>query len=86
MVAVSDISGAIKNPNGIDIAALLKHKEGNGSLKDFPGGDAMDPKDLLFHECDALVPCALGGVLNKYVLFYLIKSALKHIFFVKLPT
>lgn len=67
VVAVSDISGAIKNPNGIDIKALLKHKEGNGTLKDFPGGDAMDPNELLVHECDVLIPCALGGVLNKYV-------------------
>lgn len=66
VVAVSDITGAIKNPNGIDIPALLKHKEDNGNLKDFPGGDAMDPDELLVHECDVLIPCALGGVLNKY--------------------
>ncbi|KAL5551310.1 hypothetical protein UlMin_001486 [Ulmus minor] len=65
VVAVSDISGAIKNPNGIDIPALLKHKKGNASLKEFQGGDVMDPKDLLVHECDVLIPCALGGVLNK---------------------
>ncbi|GAU29281.1 hypothetical protein TSUD_226520 [Trifolium subterraneum] len=65
VVAVSDISGAISNPNGIDIIALLKHKEGNGTLKDFSGGDTMDPNDLLVHECDVLIPCALGGVLNK---------------------
>ncbi|KAL5080952.1 hypothetical protein RYX36_009373, partial [Vicia faba] len=25
----------------------------------------MDPKDLLTHDCDVLIPCALGGVLNK---------------------
>lgn len=68
VVAVSDINGAISNPNGIDIAALLKHKAGNGSLKDFSGGDAMSPNDLLVHDCDVLIPCALGGVLNKYVL------------------
>nr|CAI53674.1 glutamate dehydrogenase 2 [Glycine max] len=66
VIAVSDISGAIKNLNGIDILALLKHKDGNGGvLKDFPGAEAMDPDELLVHECDVLVPCALGGVLNK---------------------
>jgi glutamate dehydrogenase (NAD(P)+) len=75
VVAVSDISGAISNPNGIDIIALLKHKEGNGTLKDFSGGDTMDPNDLLVHECDVLIPCALGGVLNKYV--YLIHLSSK---------
>ncbi|CAL5441697.1 unnamed protein product [Camellia sinensis] len=35
------------------------------SLKGFNGGDAMDPNHLLIHECDVLIPCALGGVLNK---------------------
>lgn len=65
VVAVSDITGAIKNPNGIDIPALLRHKESSKSLKEFQDGDAMDPNDLLVHECDVLIPCALGGVLNK---------------------
>ena len=66
MVAVSDITGAVRNPEGIDINALLKHKDATGSLKDFSGGDAMDSEELLLHECDVLIPCALGGVLNKY--------------------
>ncbi|KAG6635868.1 hypothetical protein CIPAW_11G072800, partial [Carya illinoinensis] len=65
VVAVSDITGAVKNPSGIDIAALLKHKETTGTLKDFQGGDSMDPNDLLVHEGDVLIPCALGGVINK---------------------
>ncbi|KAF1874522.1 hypothetical protein Lal_00029949 [Lupinus albus] len=65
VIALSDISGAIKNPNGIDIPALIKHRDNNGTLKDFSGADAMDPNELLVHECDVLMPCALGGVLNK---------------------
>ncbi|KAK2648163.1 hypothetical protein Ddye_015652 [Dipteronia dyeriana] len=65
VVAVSDITGAVKNANGIDIPALLKHKETTHSLMDFQGADAMDTEDLLVHECDVLIPCALGGVLNK---------------------
>ena len=66
MVAVSDITGAVRNPEGIDINALLKHKEATGSLNEFSGEDAMDSDELLLHECDVLIPCALGGVLNKY--------------------
>lgn len=67
VIAISDISGAIKNLNGIDIPALLKHKDdGNQTLKDFPGAEVMDPNELLVHECDVLIPCALGGVLNRY--------------------
>ncbi|MCL7025256.1 hypothetical protein MKW94_020859 [Papaver nudicaule] len=65
VVAVSDITGAVKNPNGIDISALIKHKETTGTLKDFQGGDSMDANELLVHDCDVLIPCALGGVLHK---------------------
>ncbi|XP_026425216.1 glutamate dehydrogenase 2-like [Papaver somniferum] len=65
VVAVSDITGAVKNPNGIDISDLIKHKEATGSLKDFQGGDSMDANELLVHDCDVLIPCALGGVLHK---------------------
>ena len=65
VIAVSDITGAVKNPNGIDIPELLKHKEATGSLKSFSGGDSIYPNELLVQECDVLVPCALGGVLNR---------------------
>lgn len=65
VIAVSDITGAVKNPNGLDIAALLKHKEATGSLIDFSGGYSMNSDELLTQECDVLIPCALGGVLNR---------------------
>ncbi|KAL3619932.1 hypothetical protein CASFOL_034844 [Castilleja foliolosa] len=65
VVAVSDITGALKNSNGIDISALILHKEKTGKLADFSGADAMDSNDLLTHDCDVLIPCALGGVLNR---------------------
>lgn len=65
VVAVSDITGAVRNRNGIDILALLEHKEATGRLTDFNGADAMDANELLTHECDVLIPCALGGVLNR---------------------
>ncbi|KAF7828484.1 glutamate dehydrogenase 2 [Senna tora] len=65
VIAVSDITGAVKNSSGLDIPALLSHRERNLSMKDFPGGDSMNSDDLLFHECDVLIPCALGGVLTK---------------------
>ncbi|CAN6569156.1 hypothetical protein FF1_001694 [Malus domestica] len=65
VIAVSDITGAVKNPNGLDIIELVKHKESTGSLLNFNGGDNMDPNEILIHECDVLIPSALGGVLNR---------------------
>lgn len=68
VIAVSDITGAIKNPNGIDIPEMIKHKEATGSLLNFSGGDNLNPNELLVHECDVLIPSALGGVLNRFSL------------------
>lgn len=65
VIAISDVTGAINNPKGIDIPALVKYKAEGGLLKDFKGADAMDQNELLVHECDVLMPCALGGVLNR---------------------
>ncbi|GLJ16442.1 hypothetical protein SUGI_0279790 [Cryptomeria japonica] len=65
VVAVSDVTGAIKNRNGLDIPALIKHVKQNGGVKDFEGADSIDPKTLLLEDCDVLIPAALGGVLNR---------------------
>lgn len=66
IVAVSDITGAIKNSNGIDIPALLKHVKETRGVKGFHGGDPIDPKSILVEDCDILIPAALGGVINRY--------------------
>lgn len=65
---MSDITGAVMNPHGINITALIDHKETTGKLTNFNGGDSMDPNNLFGYECDVLIPCALGGVLNRYAL------------------
>lgn len=65
VVAIGDVSGAIQNPNGIDIPAVMKHKAEGGVLNNFQGANSLDPNELLVHECDVLMPCALGGVLHR---------------------
>ncbi|KAJ4745791.1 Glutamate dehydrogenase [Rhynchospora pubera] len=65
VVAVSDVTGAIKNKDGLDIPKLLEHVVKNRGIKGFDGGDALDAKSLLVEDCDVLIPAALGGVINK---------------------
>eukprot|EP00246_Nothoceros_aenigmaticus_P003541 TRINITY_DN14714_c0_g1_i1.p1 TRINITY_DN14714_c0_g1~~TRINITY_DN14714_c0_g1_i1.p1 ORF type:complete len:412 (+),score=69.10 TRINITY_DN14714_c0_g1_i1:64-1299(+) len=65
IVAISDVTGATKNPAGLDIPALLKHVEAMGGIKGFTGGDSIDPGSILTEKCDVLIPAALGGVLNE---------------------
>lgn len=65
IVAVSDITGAIKNSKGIDVPRLLKHAKEHRGVRGFDGGDPIDPKSLLVEDCDILIPAALGGVINR---------------------
>lgn len=65
-MAVSDITGAIKNSKGIDVPSLLKYTKENRGVKGFGGGDPIDPNSILVEDCDILIPAALGGVINRF--------------------
>lgn len=59
IVAVSDVYGATRRAEGLDIEALHRHVAEGGTVPEFPGGSRMD-RDALFHEeADILVPAAL---------------------------
>lgn len=74
VVAVSDITGAIKNSKGIDIPNLLKHVKENRGVKGFHGGDSIDANSILVEDCDVLIPAALGGVINRLLSNKLVHS------------
>lgn len=59
ILAVSDSSGAIYTPRGLDIPALEEYKACTGSVKDFPGSQNITNDELLALSCDILVPAAL---------------------------
>lgn len=59
IIAVSDVHGGIYNPQGLDIAALLRRDPGQ-PLHDTKLGDAITNADLLRLECTVLVPAALS--------------------------
>lgn len=65
IIAISDISGAILNRDGIDIPAAQRHVETSGSLEGFDGGKAISNEDLLCLDADVLIPAALGNVITK---------------------
>jgi glutamate dehydrogenase (NAD(P)+) len=64
VVAVSDSTGGVYNPDGLDISALVEHKREHGSLHGFTGADAMTNDEVLLVECDVLAPCALEQVIR----------------------
>lgn len=65
VIAVSDSRGAAHDENGLDIAALGRHKDETGSVGGFAG--RLDPEDLLTMPCDLVVPAALDGVIDAEV-------------------
>ena len=65
VVAVSDISGAVYNPDGLDIPAVGKWVDENRFLEGYPDADFIDGNALFELDVDVLVPAAIQGVLHK---------------------
>lgn len=65
IVAVSDVNGAIHNPDGLNIPALMTHTRETGSIVGYSQAQAIDPNDLLTIKCDVLMPAAVGHVLHE---------------------
>ncbi len=63
VVAVSDVNGGVRNDRGLDVAALSRHVRRTGTVVGFTGGKPM--ANVLHAPCDALLPCALEGVIRK---------------------
>jgi glutamate dehydrogenase (NAD(P)+) len=61
VVAVSDVSGGIYNPKGLDVAELVRRYRLAGiRLQDAKLGDAITNEELLQLDCTVLVPAALS--------------------------
>jgi glutamate dehydrogenase (NAD(P)+) len=65
VIAISDYTGAIHNPAGIDLKKALAYLQYAGVLRDFDGGEAITNEQLLELECTVLVPAALERVITK---------------------
>ncbi|HIC74780.1 MAG TPA: glutamate dehydrogenase [Candidatus Marinimicrobia bacterium] len=65
VIAVSDVTGGLHDPSGLDITALADYVKENRVIEGFDQGKTLSNEDLLTTECDFLVPAALGGVIHK---------------------
>ncbi|MES1938870.1 Glu/Leu/Phe/Val dehydrogenase [Salinisphaera sp. T5B8] len=64
VVAVSDSGGGIYDENGLDIDAVAKAKQSNGSVTD-ADGEQISNEDLIALEVDVLAPAALENVITE---------------------
>jgi glutamate dehydrogenase (NAD(P)+) len=65
IVAVSDISGGIYNPEGFDPHAVLRHVRATGGVGGFPHTTPVSNAALLEIPCDFLVPAAIEGQITR---------------------
>lgn len=66
VVAVSDLSGAYYNPDGLNINELWSYSLKNGGRLDgFQGAEKLPAEALLELDVDLLIPAALGDVITK---------------------
>ena len=64
IVGLSDSSGGVSNPDGIDVDAAIAHKRQHGVLAGMPDTEEITNDDLLLLDCDVLAPCALEQVIT----------------------
>ena len=64
IVAVSDISGAIYDSDGLDVDAASKWVDENRYLEGYPDADFIDGDDLFTLPVDVLVPAAIQNVIT----------------------
>ncbi|HKR26281.1 MAG TPA: Glu/Leu/Phe/Val dehydrogenase [Acidobacteriaceae bacterium] len=64
VVGVSDSSGCVYNPKGLNIRELIHMKTLTGHVGGFPEGEAIEPGELMSLRCDILVPAALENAIH----------------------
>ena len=65
IVAVSDHSGGVFNPKGLNITDLINYLREHRFINKYPKGQPITNEELLALDVDAVVPCALDGVINE---------------------
>jgi glutamate dehydrogenase (NAD(P)+) len=64
VVAVTDISGAVYNPDGLDVDALAKWVDENRFLEGYPDADHLEGEAVFSLPVDVLVPAAVQSVIR----------------------
>jgi glutamate dehydrogenase (NAD(P)+) len=60
LVGLAEYEGAIANPDGLDLEAVVQHRKETGSILGFPGGTDLPRNiDALELDCEILIPAAL---------------------------
>ena len=64
VTTIVEYDGAVHNRNGLDIEALMRHRQDTGSIIGFPEAEDVDRDHALFLDCDVLIPAAHENVIT----------------------
>ena len=65
VIGIAEYEGAITNPKGLDVDAVMAHRKKTGSILNFPGAKNLKKSaEALELDCDILIPAALENVIN----------------------
>ncbi len=60
ITGIAEREGGIFAPDGLDVSAVIRHRQESGSILNYPGAtNFTDPAEVLEQPCDILVPAAL---------------------------
>jgi glutamate dehydrogenase (NAD(P)+) len=66
IIALAEYEGAIYNPQGLEVEAVMKHRKETGSILSFPGATNLGKREeALELECDILIPAALENQITE---------------------
>ncbi|MFL6352617.1 MAG: Glu/Leu/Phe/Val family dehydrogenase [Bryobacteraceae bacterium] len=64
IISIIEYDGAVYNPHGLDIDALIEHRLETGSINGFPEAEEVDRYEALLIDCDVLIPAATENVIT----------------------
>ncbi|MEI8332154.1 MAG: hypothetical protein WCF90_11000 [Methanomicrobiales archaeon] len=72
VIGIIEYNSSIYNPEGFHVDEAFNYFRANKSFKDFPKAKEVkmdkEIEQVMYHECDILIPAAMEGTINKYAL------------------
>jgi glutamate dehydrogenase (NAD(P)+) len=66
VIGISDITGALYNPAGLDIPAVLDYLKENKTVEGYPDAEHITNQELLELDCDILIPAATENQITSH--------------------